>query len=332
MGRTSTPASGDASGDGELTRVRHERVGEGEDGQRIDNFLLRRAPGVPRSHLYRVIRTGDVRVDGRRVKPTRKLRTGEQVRVPPMRIERKGPVRVPDAVADALGAAVVFEHDDFLVIDKPPGIAVHGGSGLAFGLIDALRQARAEPTLELVHRLDRGTSGALLVARGTGRCRALQQLFRERGVDKRYVALADGAWPERTTTVTLALRANSEHAGERRVMVDPDGQSAISHFAVRRRFGQTASELAIRLETGRTHQIRVHALASGCALIGDQRYGDNRRNTLFRRAGLARLCLHAERLGFRWQSRAWAIDVPGGDRWTDMYRALDRLASGTAPS
>jgi len=314
-----------AIGDGDPSRARHERVTEHEEGQRIDNFLLRRAPGVPKSHVYRVIRRGDVRVDGRRVKPTRKLVAGEQVRVPPMRLEAKGPVRVPDAIADVLAGAVVLETDDFLVLDKPAGIAVHGGSGLVFGAIDALRQGRGDPSLELVHRLDRGTSGALLIARDAGRGRALQRLFRERTIDKRYLALADGSWPDGCERVALPLLANKTHAGERRVVVDPCGQSAVSHFSVRRRFGDTATELSVRIETGRTHQIRVHAQASGCAVIGDQRYGDNRGNARFKRAGLARLCLHAHRLSFTWQERTHTVEVPPGDGWDTMRRALHAM-------
>jgi len=311
-----------AVGDGKPAPARHERVTEHESGQRIDNFLLRRAPGVPKSHVYRVIRRGDVRVDGRRVKPTRKLVAGEQVRVPPMRLDVRGPIRVPDAVADALGAAVRLEENDFLLLDKPAGIAVHGGSGLMFGAIDALRQARGEPSLELVHRLDRGTSGALLVARDAGRARALQRLFRDRAIDKRYRALVDGAWPEGTRRVALPLLANKEHAGERRVIVDAGGQHAVSHFDVEERFADTATELSVRIETGRTHQIRVHAQASGCAVIGDERYGDNRRNGELKRVGIGRLCLHAARLAFTWQARERVLEVPPGGDWEAMRHAL----------
>lgn len=302
--------------------MRHLRVDSGESGQRIDNYLLKRAPGVPKSHVYKLIRSGQVRVDGGRVKPTRKLIEGEQVRIPPMRTAARGAVHVPDALAAAVAEAVVFETEDFLVLDKPPGVAVHAGSGLAFGAIDALRQARAEPRLELVHRLDRGTSGAMLIARDTGRCRALQALFRERRVDKQYVALVNGSWPDTISEVSLALASNVEHAGERRVVVATDGQPALSRFACHERFGELASEVSIEIETGRTHQIRVHASASGHAVLGDERYGDNRQNKRFKQIGLARLCLHSQYIGFEWNGVRQELHAPPADSWEAMRRSL----------
>lgn len=310
--------------DSAITAAHHVRIAEGEAGQRIDNFLLRRAPGVPKSHVYQLIRRGEVRVDGRRIKPTRKLVLGEQVRVPAMRLTRKGPVQVPATAQRAIAAAVVYEHADFLVLDKPPGMAVHGGSGLVFGAIDALRQTLGQPSLELVHRLDRGTSGALLVARDPARCRALQTLFRERTVDKRYRALLDGAWPDDCRTIDAPLLANREHAGERRVIVSADGQPARTHVDVRRRFASLASEVSVRIETGRTHQIRVHTRSRGHAVIGDERYGDNRRNARFKRLGLARLCLHAESLRFDWHGESLHVQVPPDARWDAMCEALER--------
>ncbi len=315
-----------------MTSVRHVRVEQGESGQRIDNFLLRRAPGVPKSHVYKLIRSGQVRVDGGRVKPTRKLVAGEQVRIPPMRTAVRERVRVPDALAEAVATAVVVENEDYLVLDKPAGLAVHAGSGLAFGAIDALRQAREEPSLELVHRLDRGTSGALLIARDAGRSRALQALFRERTVDKTYRAIVVGAWPDHISRVDLPLSSNVEHAGERRVVVTPDGQTALSVFTRERSYGALASEVSVAIETGRTHQIRVHAMASGCPIVGDERYGDNRANTQFKRLGLARLCLHSTRIGFEWHGTRHEIDVPPDAPWEAMRRALvGAPAGGDAP-
>lgn len=304
-----------------MSRTRHERVGSGEAGQRIDNFLIRRLPGVPKSHVYRLIRQGEVRVDGRRVKQTRRLVCGEQVRVPVLRTRSREPARVPDALADALAEAVVFEHEDFLVLAKPPGVAVHGGSGLAFGLVDALRQRLETPSLELVHRLDRGTSGCLLVARDAARGRALQALFRERRVGKRYVALVAGHWPAHVERVDAPLAKNVEHAGERRVVVDPSGKAASSRFAVRRRFAD-ATLVEVAIETGRTHQIRVHSRHVGHALVGDTRYGDNRVNADFRRRGLGRLFLHAERLTFEWRGEPIELAVAPDAAWE---RSLDRL-------
>lgn len=302
--------------------MRHVRVEPGESGQRIDNFLLKRAPGVPKSHVYKLIRSGQVRVDGGRVKPTRKLAVGEQVRIPPMRTASRSVVQVPDALAEAVAQAVVQETEDFLLLDKPAGLAVHGGSGLAFGAIDALRQARGEPKLELVHRLDRGTSGALLIARDTGRCRALQALFRDRRVDKRYFALVAGSWPEDVTEVALPLASNVEHAGERRVVVAADGQAALSRFNCTERFGSLASEVSVGIETGRTHQIRVHAQASGHAVVGDDRYGDNRHNRRFKQLGLSRLCLHSVQIGFQWNGVQHDLYAPPGEAWDTMRCSL----------
>ena len=292
-------ARGGADGAG---RPRHERVGAADAGQRVDNFLLRRAPGVPKGHLYRLIRTGEVRVDGRRVKQTRRLREGEQVRIPALRTAARGTVQVPDRLADTLAAAVVLEHEDFLVVAKPPGVAVHGGSGLAFGLIDALRQRLDAPRLELVHRLDRGTSGALLIARDNGRNRELQTLFRERTIEKDYLALVDGHWPERQRMVDAPLAKNVEHAGERRVVVAPGGQRARSRFRIVRSLpGATLVE--VRIETGRTHQIRVHLSEQKMPLVGDTVYGGRLRipkgaseelQTVLRE--FPRQALHARRL------------------------------------
>lgn len=316
---------------GEAPRSRHERVSADEVGQRVDNFVLRRAPGVPKSHVYRLIRQGEVRVDGRRVRQTRRLAEGEQVRLPALRVALRDTARVPDALADALAAAVVHEHEDFLVVAKPPGVAVHAGSGLAFGVIEALRQRLATPSLELVHRLDRGTSGCLLVARDGGRGRALQGLFRRRAIDKGYVALVAGAWPRSVGCVDAPLAKNVAHAGERRVVVDPDGRPALSRFSVRRRFAD-ATLVDVAIETGRTHQIRVHARHVGHAVVGDTRYGDNRGNADFRRRGLARLFLHAERLAFDWHGERVVLEVPPDAAWREAIASLEPPAAGHRPA
>ena len=304
------------------SRVRQIVVAAGEDGQRLDNWLLQRAPGVPRSHVYRIIRRGEVRVDGGRAKPTRRVRTGETVRVPPLELRERETVQVPDALVARLSKRIAFEHEDFLVLDKPAGLAVHGGTGLAFGAIDGLRQALGAPSLELVHRLDRGTSGALVVATDLGRARALQALFRERSVDKRYLAIGAGAWPDDVRDVNLALAKNVEHAGERRVVADPDGAPAHSRFEVVERLGSVATLLEVAISTGRTHQIRVHALASGHALAGDVRYGDNATNARLKRLGVDRLCLHARAIGFSWRGERLDIEVPPDAGWRSMLARL----------
>ena len=318
----------DQSGDGEepgvLSKMRHVRVTDDEAGQRIDNFLIKRCPGVPRSHVYLLIRKGDVRVDGKRIKQTRKLVAGEQVRIPALRTRANEPVHVPDRLASAAGGAILYEHDDFLVVNKPAGIAVHGGSGLAFGFIDALRQQLDQPRLELAHRIDRATSGCLLVGRSLKSNRRLQDLFRERVMEKRYLALVDGQWPEWLEQVDVPLLKNVEQAGERRVVVDPAGQPALTRFHVRQRFAQ-ATLMDVVLETGRMHQIRVHARHVGHALVGDSRYGDNAGNARFRKLGLSRLYLHSAGLSFEWEGQVIRIDAPVDDAWQQSLSRLTRV-------
>jgi len=255
------------------------------------------------------------------IKPTRKLQVGDVVRIPPMQLKTTDKVHVPDKLAASVLAAVIVESDDFLVLNKPAGLAVHGGSGLAFGAIDALRQARSEPELELVHRLDRGTSGCLLIARNGGVGRSMQALFREREVKKCYLALVDGVWEHGNRTVDAPLVKNKEHAGERRVMVSVDGQSALSHFNVIETYPQ-GSLLRIEIETGRTHQIRVHAKHCGHPVIGDLRYGNNRRNAGFKRLGLSRMYLHSASLGFAWNGNNVDIDAPVGTVWEQAVGVL----------
>lgn len=313
----------DSSESQRLSKTRHERVGHDEEGQRIDNFLIRKCKGVPRSHIYRIIRKGDVRVDGRRIKQTRKLVAGEQVRIPAIRIDVESDARVPDKLAKAAGSSVLLEHDDFLVVNKPPGIAVHGGSGLAFGLIDALRQYREEPKLELAHRLDRATSGCLLIGRGLSANRKLQDLFRQRNIAKRYWAIVEGQWPKSIQKVDAPLLKNQEHAGERRVMVDPSGQEALTYVSIAESFAD-ATLLDVELDTGRTHQIRVHTRHSGHAVIGDGRYGDNGRNAKFKKIGLNRLFLHSRELAFEWQGENYQVNAAADEQW---QRALSTLRS-----
>jgi len=303
------------------SKSRHERVTDEQDGQRVDNFLIRHAPGVPRSHLYQLIRKGAVLVNGKRVKQTRKLVAGEQVRIPAMAVAPSKSINVPARLSDEIGSSVIYEHADFLVVHKPAGVAVHGGSGLAFGLIDALRQHRDEKSLELAHRLDRATSGCLLVGRGLSSTRRLQDLFRRKSIEKNYLALVDGAWPEHIQSVDQPLLKNVRHAGERRVMVSPDGQSALTHFEVLKRY-QQATLMKVTLDTGRTHQIRVHALHSGCPVVGDTRYGDNRHNTAFKKRGLSRLYLHAERLAFAWEGESVSVTAAPEHAWSKSLESL----------
>jgi len=320
------PESGkQASSQSNTQRVKHVTVSDQDEGQRLDNWLLRLAKGVPKSHIYKVVRSGQVRINGGRAKVSVRLATGDVVRVPPMNIRAQEKVTVPDPLIRALKSAVVMETDDFLVINKPAGIAVHGGSGLAFGAIDGLRQAFSNPSMELVHRLDRATSGALLVAKDRRRCRILQEQFRTRVVGKRYVALVGGEWPEGLKTVNLPLTANSEHAGERRVMVDhANGKPSTTHMRVSERFADV-SLLNITLDTGRTHQIRVHAAHKGHPVVGDERYGNNKDNQRYRRLGLNRLYLHSSQLAFDWEGERVSCDVPVSADWQATLKRLRNL-------
>lgn len=304
-----------------LSKPRHERVNEEQDGQRVDNFLIRHCQGVPRSHIYQLIRKGAVLVNGKRIKQTRKLVTGDQVRIPAVALKPVNAVNVPTRLAELVGSSVLFENEDFLVVNKPAGVAVHGGSGLAFGLIDALRQHRGDKHLELAHRLDRATSGCLLIGRGLKSTRQLQDLFRKRVVQKRYLALVDGYWPSQVTRIDAPLLKNAEHAGERRVLVSADGQSSLTYFAVNRRFAE-ATLLDVTLDTGRTHQIRVHAKHAAHAIVGDSRYGNNKRNAFFKKAGLNRLYLHSRSLTFDWQGKTIHVEAPTDLQWDQSLHSL----------
>jgi len=281
--------------------VRHVEVGTGEAGQRLDNFLLRVLKGVPRTHVYRLLRKGEVRVNGRRARPDRRLEEGDVVRLPPVRMAPEpGPRRVPDALLATVRAAVIHEDGRILALDKPPGLAAHGGSGLAFGAIEALRAERPGSELELVHRLDRDTSGVLVVAKDRGSLRALHALLREGAVSKSYLALVAGRWQLGRKTIDVPLKTNLRQGGERVVKVHVEGKSAASTFKPLRHFGRLATLVEVEIHTGRTHQIRVHAAYAGHPIAGDEKYGDREFNKAIRSAGLHRMFLHAHRMEFTW--------------------------------
>ena len=284
------------------TGVRLLRIDATSDGQRIDNFLLRELKGVPRSRVYRLLRRGEVRVNRGRVKAEYKLQSGDEVRVPPVRMAEEGePPTVSKGLADQLTAAILYEDDGLLVVAKPAGLAVHGGSGVSFGLIEALRALRPEARfLELVHRLDRDTSGCLMVAKKRSALTTLHAALRDGGVDKRYLALALGEWPRHRTRIEAPLEKNILRSGERMVRVSAQGKSALTEFRVVERFG-IATLVEARPITGRTHQIRVHARHAGHPLVGDDKYGDRAVEAPLRELGLKRLCLHAHQLILAWE-------------------------------
>lgn len=268
-------------------------VGEEGAGQRIDNFLMRHLKGVPKSHVYRILRSGEVRVNKGRVGADRRLAVGDRVRVPPVRVAEK-----PDAqVVPGREFAVVYEDESILVIDKPAGVAVHGGSGVDFGVIEQLRRARPMARfLELAHRLDRETSGLLVIGKKRAALTRLHDLFRDGGIDKRYLALVKGHWRDKLRNVKLPLLKYQTAEGERRVRVSPDGKEAHSVMRLQGRW-QTAhgvfSLLEVELRTGRTHQIRVHLAHLGFPILGDEKYGDFALNRDLQKTGLKRMFLHA---------------------------------------
>ncbi|MCR9279233.1 MAG: RluA family pseudouridine synthase [Pseudomonadaceae bacterium] len=278
-------------------------------GQRVDNFVLARLRRVPRSRVYRMLRKGEVRVNGGRVRPTHRLQAGDKVRLPPWQDDSPEPaVAVPSRrLRDLLCESIVFEDAGLLVLDKPAGIAVHGGSGVDLGVIEALRIARDEPNLQLAHRLDRGTSGLLLIARKRSALNLLSAALRDRTVSKHYHVVVRGHWPSRMRRVQKPLLRYETNEGERRVRVDAQGKASRTDFEVISRFGSEATLLRAILHTGRTHQIRVHCLDSGHPVMGDDKYGAGKLEH-------SRLALHAARLTLPWADRKLVVESePPGD-------------------
>jgi 23S rRNA pseudouridine955/2504/2580 synthase len=274
------------------------QISEDAAGQRLDNFLLARLKGVPKSHVYRLLRKGQVRVNKGRARPDYRLESGDVVRLPPVRRPEPGAMPARGRAAGVqLETRILHEDDRLIVLDKPSGIAVHGGSGLSHGVIEALRSARPDaPYLELVHRLDRETSGCLLIAKRRSLLRTLHELLRTGKVEKRYLALVKGRWELGQVRLEDRLR-KSVRGGERVVTVDEGGKAAASLFRPVE-IGSAASLLEVRIMTGRTHQIRVQAAEAGHPLAGDERYGDREYNRKMKGLGLERLFLHAASVGW----------------------------------
>jgi 23S rRNA pseudouridine955/2504/2580 synthase len=272
-----------------------------EAGQRIDNFLMRHFKTVPRSRVYRLLRKGEVRINRKRVEAEYRIQAGDEVRLPPVRIDAGGEVRQPSSsLLELIERAVIFQDKHLLVIDKPAGVAVHGGSGMSFGIIEALRASRPRETLELVHRLDRDTSGCLLVARDRSTLTALHALIRNGGMHKTYLALVAGSWQLGTKRVDAPLATDNRQHGERHVRVAAAGKESVSVFKPVQFFGSLATLMEVDIPTGRTHQIRVHASFAGHPLLGDDKYGDRDRNAELKRHGLKRTFLHAQSVAFEW--------------------------------
>jgi 23S rRNA pseudouridine955/2504/2580 synthase len=281
--------------------VRHVAIDANEEGQRLDRILARLLAGVPRSHIFRLIRRGEVRVNGKRASPEQRLKSGDSLRLPPVREAASDtPKRVPAALIDAIERTVIYEDERLLVLDKPAGVAVHGGSGLSFGVIEALRASRPRQTLELAHRLDRDTSGVLLVAKRAAALRALHALLREGAVQKSYLVLVAGHWKLGRKRIDAPLRTDLRVGGERTVKVDPHGKAALTEFKLIEHYGARASLMEAILHTGRTHQIRVHAAYCSHPVGGDEKYGDATFNESLRAEGLKRMFLHAHSCSFTW--------------------------------
>lgn len=342
----------------EQTAVRRVTVGEDDAGSRLDRFLTRQYPDVPRSRLFRIVRKGEVRVNGKRADIDTRLASGDEVRLPPVRLEplepkvavTAGPVggapssgspssgapkpaarsRVPASLIATVTGAILHEDERLLVINKPAGLAVHGGSGLSFGVIEALRAARPDERdkLELVHRLDRDTSGVLLVARKPAVLRMLHAGLREgEGFEKRYLALVKGSWQLGKKRIDAPLRTDLRVGGERTVKVQTSGKSAISDFRPVQGFGRIASLLEVSILTGRTHQIRVHAAYAGHPVAGDPKYGDFEFNKEMREYGLDRMFLHASSLSFVWPDRGTEFSV-NAPLPPELAQVIDALSSG----
>lgn len=284
--------------------VTHVLIDDDSAGQRLDNYLIRHCKGVPKSHLYRILRSGEVRVNSKRVDATYRLCAGDSLRIPPIRIAQRAEQEIVTVAKQRVDLPILFEDEALLAIDKPDGVAVHGGSGVSFGVIEALRQQRPQARfLELAHRLDRETSGLLLVGKKRLALTALHDMFREHGnaggADKRYLALVKGRWMNLTQHVKSPLLKYLTESGERRVSVDAAGKPSHTVFRLLGRW-RDCSLVEAQLKTGRTHQIRVHLAHLGFPILGDEKYGDFALNReLQKRGGLKRMALHAWRMNFR---------------------------------
>jgi 23S rRNA pseudouridine955/2504/2580 synthase len=292
--------------------VRHLEVTAEQAGQRLDNFVHRELGDLPRSRIYRVIRKGEVRVNGHRAGPDTRLQAHDKIRIPPVKVRPASEVGQPSTqLIETLRSAIVHEDDKLLVLDKPSGLAVHGGSGVSFGAIEGLRALRPGESLELVHRLDRDTSGVLLVAKNTSALRTVHALLRDGEFEKRYLALVKDKWELGRKRIDVPLRTDLRVGGERTVKADASGKPSLSEFRPVQFFGKRASLMEVAIFTGRTHQIRVHALYAGHPVAGDEKYGDEEFNGEMKAFGLNRMFLHAHSVSFEWPSGGqFSVNTP----------------------
>ena len=298
------------------------KVSADREGQRLDNFLARYLRDLPKNALYRLIRTGQVRVNGGRARPDRKLNTDDVVRIPPVVTRDRDETKVSDAVCKQISDAIVYEDDDVLVVDKPSGMAVDAGSGLPWGLIDAVRQIRPGKSIELVHRIDRETSGCLLLACNGAALRHLGEQFRLGAVRKSYLCLMSGQLKQAMVTVDAPIAANRD-SGEKQMEVDDSGKRAVTRFSVIEQYPMACYAQA-EIETGRTHQIRVHVQFLDAPLAGDKKYSSAKQQRFWRKLGLRRLFLHASEVEFIAPTgESMVLSAPLPDA---LRRCLDTLA------
>ncbi|MCW5589974.1 MAG: 23S rRNA pseudouridine(955/2504/2580) synthase RluC [Legionellales bacterium] len=305
-------------------QVQYKTISASEAGQRIDNYLLKICKSAPRSLIYRIIRKGEVRVNKKRIKPLYRLCAGDEVRVPPLRLSEINSLTPQISACDKIRQRIIYEDDEMIAINKPSGMAVHGGSGIQYGAIETLRALYPELQLELVHRLDRDTSGILLIAKKRSSLLFLQQQFVTNKINKEYSALVKGRWLEGKRQVNVPLRKNTLQSGERMVIIAADGKPSCTDFIPKQLF-KLASLLTVRLHTGRTHQIRVHATHIGFPLAGDDKYGDKAFNREMKTYGLHRLFLHAEQLTFTHPKTAalMTLTAPLADELTQCLSRLE---------
>ncbi len=315
--------------DEQFRQVQHVVVPPPNAGQRIDNFLMGLLKTVPRSLVYRLLRTGQVRVNKGRVKPGFKLSAGDDVRIPPVTVSAETTVHLPAGLIKDVEASVISENDHWIVINKPAGLAVHGGTGVKFGVIDLIHRIYDDTSISLVHRLDRETSGCLVLAKNRPTSIHFQDALRARAVDKKYLAVVNGAMRE-PLIVDVPLLKNQPESGERMVVVDQQqGKTALSRFFPRKA-GSNCSLVDIQIETGRTHQIRVHAAHSGHAVLGDTRYGDRAINRAAHKVGASRMFLHAAEIAFPAMATESGIGdemlrftAQPGEQWLDIVDKLN---------
>lgn len=332
MKKPQSPSQTPSTTPGLPVQVSFAAVDDDMAGQRLDNFLMARLKGVPKSRIYNLIRKGEVRVNKGRTKPDYKLCSGDQVRIPPVRMaERELAAKPSNMVTRLLESSILFENEGLLVINKPPGLAVHGGSGVSLGLIETLRQMRPDARyLELIHRLDRDTSGCIMVAKKRSMLRHLQAALREKsasGITKVYQALVIGQWPKSCRRVDAPLLKLEVANDERIVKVDPSGKPSLTEFKLLNSFSD-CSLVEARPITGRTHQIRVHAQYMGHSLVGDEKYGNDEFNKEMKALGVKRLFLHAAELGFYLPdaTEKTFVKAPLADDLAAVLRQLSPLA------